>query len=77
MTTAVAKSSKKTDAKTGGRTGSPLGISIDPEIRAAVDVFIERYNALHDHRATLTSTVEAALKKYLQAEGLWPPKATG
>jgi hypothetical protein len=71
---AVAK--KRPDSKpTTGRTGSPLGISIDPAIRAAVDAFIESYNAEHDHRATLTSTVEAALRKYLQAAGFWPPKA--
>ena len=59
-----------------GRTGSPLGISIDPDIRAAVDDFVQDYNDKHDHRATLTSTVEAALKKYLSAEGFWPPKPT-
>ena len=49
-----------------------IGISIDPDVRAAVDAYIVAYNASHDHRATLTSTVEAALKKYLASEGYWP-----
>lgn len=47
---------------------------IDGELRHAVDDYIADHNETHDHRATLTSTLEAALKKYLAAEGHWPRK---
>lgn len=60
--------------KKPGRTGSPLGIAIDPELRTAVDAWIEKYNQHHDHRATLTSTVEAALRKYIATENPEPPR---
>lgn len=73
-TMAEPKKSKSQPATDTGRTGAALGITIDPALRQAVNEFIAHYNAEHDHRATVTSTVEAALKKYLSAEGFWPPK---
>ena len=60
-----AMAAPKKQKKAGGRTGSPLGIAIDPELRAAADDWIERYNLTHEHRATLTSFIEAAIRKYI------------
>lgn len=57
------------------RSGSQLGIAIDPALRDAVDAWIKEYNAAHDHRATLTSTVEAALRKYIATRPGKPPDA--
>lgn len=56
------------------RSGAAVQAFIDPEVRAAVDDFMEDYNAEHEHKATLTSTLEAALKMYLTSKGHWPRK---
>lgn len=56
------------------RAGSPIQAFIDPVVRAALDAYIEDWNSTHDHKAGVTSTVEAALKKYLEGKGFWPPK---
>lgn len=55
-------SQKKT--KKPARVGTQINIVIDTDLRAKVDAWIADYNAKHDHRATLTSVVEAALRKY-------------
>ncbi len=59
--------------KTPERSGKVTQAYIDPEIRAALDRYIEEHNNTQDHPATITSTIEAALKKYLAAAGHWPP----
>lgn len=72
------KKPKKTKAADKrARSGAAVQAFIDPEIRAAVDDFIEDYNAENEHKATLTSTLEAALKMYLAARGHWPRKGKG
>lgn len=54
------------------RSGSAIQAFIDPEIREAMDSFIESYNEQNEHKATVRSTLEASLKMYLSAKGHWP-----
>ncbi|WP_439628204.1 hypothetical protein [Gemmata sp.] len=73
----VSMAKKKPQAEGTGkraRTGAPVQAFIDPDIRAAVDAYIEAYNAENEHKATLTSTLEAALKMYLTNKGHWPKR---
>lgn len=62
------------DAKKANRTGSPVSVYVDEDIRAAVDAYVDDHNTKNEHHATLRSTIEAALKMYLKAKGFWPPK---
>ncbi|MFO0799196.1 MAG: hypothetical protein U0804_17140 [Gemmataceae bacterium] len=57
------------------RPGAPIQAFVDPEIRGAMDDFIRDYNEQNEHKASVTSTLEAALKMYLSAKGHWPRKA--
>jgi hypothetical protein len=59
--------------KKGGRSGSPLNAIVDESIRQQMDAYIESYNARNVHPASIRSTLEAALKMFLKAEGFWPP----
>lgn len=54
------------------RAGAAIQAFIDPDVRAAMDAYIAHYNADHDHKATVTSTIEAALKAYLSTHNHWP-----
>lgn len=78
MTPEKPKRSSRPDDKPAadkrGRAGVAIQAFIDPDIRAAIDDYLADYNATHDHKATVTSTLEAALKKYLSIEGHWPRK---
>lgn len=73
----VPESQKKpvADTEKKPRAGVAIQAFIDPEVRAALDEYIESYNQKHDHKAGVTSTVEAALKKYLHDQGFWPRKS--
>lgn len=71
----MAKSNKASEKKNPAKSGA-LGISIDPAIREAIDAYIADYNAKNIHRATLTSTTEAAFKMFLAEQGFWPLKQT-
>jgi hypothetical protein len=66
---------KPSDEKPRPRSGASIQAFIDPDIRAAMDAYMAAYNSQHDHRASVTSTIEAALKRFLAAEGHWPPKS--
>lgn len=49
------------------RTGVSLHVYIDPTLRAALDVLLER------DRRSLTTEVSVALEMLLKNKGLWPP----
>lgn len=68
----VAKPRPKSEGGNRPRPGISIQAYIDPELRAAMDEYITAYNSSHDHKASVTSTIEAALKKYLTEEGHWP-----
>ena len=73
--TAVAdRKPKAKPADKRARSGASIQAFIDPEVRAAMDSYIEGYNSSHDHKATVTTTIEAALRLFLKSEGHWPPK---
>lgn len=55
------------------RSGLPVHAYVDPDVRAAMDRFIDDHNSKQEHRASVTSTLEAALKAYLAGKGFWPP----
>jgi hypothetical protein len=59
-------------AEKSGRSGQPVNIYVDDDIRAAVDAYIRDHNGKHDHKATLRSTIEASIRLYLKAHGFWP-----
>lgn len=62
----------------GGRTGVPVSIRIDPKLRAAVAPFIHAFHQKHKVRLDLTSTVEMALTKLFEEWGIPledPPKS--
>lgn len=63
-------------AKRNVRSGSPVNVYIDEDLRTAVDAFISAHNLKDEHPASLRSTVEASLRQYLKEKGFWPPKAT-
>lgn len=46
-------------------------IKLDPDVRRATDDYIAAHNATGEHRATIKSTVEAALKLFLGGKGFW------
>lgn len=60
------------DAKKPARAGANINTYVDEDIRAAMDAFIEKHNEKDEHPATVRSTIEAALKMYLKANGFWP-----
>ena len=70
----MARERKKKPDKPRVRSGDPVQAFIDPDIREAMDAYIASYNAGHDHKASVRSTLEGALRKYLEAEGFWPPR---
>jgi hypothetical protein len=72
---AVAERKPKAGKPSRQRSGAAIQAFIDPDIRAAMDAYMADYNSQHDHRASVTSTIEAALKRFLAAEGHWPPKS--
>ena len=65
------KRPKKPKGASGGkpspRSGKPLHIWIDEDLRAAVDRLLEQT------RRSLTAEVSIALEKHLKEHGLWPP----
>jgi len=48
-----------------------LNMDIEPGLRAGLDAYIADYNAKHEHKATIRTTTEAALKSYLGPLGFW------
>jgi hypothetical protein len=73
---AVADRRKKADAEPAPesrrRSGESIQGFIDPDIRAAVNEYMATHNAEAEHKATVTSVLEAALKMYLSSKGHWP-----
>lgn len=53
------------------RSGLSLHVYLKPVLRRTIEAAAEK------NRRSLTSEVEIALERYLQAEGLWPPAAEG
>jgi hypothetical protein len=57
------------------RSGATLNVYVDEDIRQALDEYIAIFNDTAEHKATLRSAVEAALKGYLKDKGHWPRKS--
>lgn len=73
MTIMAKDKTEKPKAKPS-RSGTPLGVTfVDPEVREALDAYIDAHNAKDEHKASLKSCTEAALKEYLRTKGFWPP----
>ncbi len=66
---ATRKKTTNTVAKPN-RTGVPLNVYIDPQLRAVLDAYLAHAKP----KISLTATVEDALQDYFQAKGMWPPK---
>lgn len=49
-----------------------LNTNIDPNIKAAVEAFIEDYNSKNEAKYTIRSCTEAAFKGWLASRGFWP-----
>lgn len=65
---------KPTKKEPPNRSGTPVTVYIDSDVRAAMDTYISEHNETAEHKASIRSTVEAALKRYLKESGHWPPK---
>lgn len=57
-----------TASKKPNRTGKSIQAYIDPEVRDAVDDYIES----NELQPTLTTVLELALKEFLAKRGGWP-----
>ena len=71
----MAKDKPRTTKKSSDkrpRSGAAVQAFIDPDVREALDEFISSFNEQNDHKATVTSALEAALKMYLASKGHWP-----
>lgn len=55
------------------RAGVQLNAVVDQEIRDQLTAYMKAHNASDEHRATIRSCLEAALKMYLKDKGFWPP----
>lgn len=56
------------------RSGVALSCYVDEDIRAAMDDYVAKHNETAEHPASVRSTVEAALKAFLNGKGFWPRK---
>jgi hypothetical protein len=54
--------------KKPNRSDVPFNSRIDPDLRAALDAFIEA----QPYGASLKGVIEAALRDHLRAKGFWP-----
>jgi hypothetical protein len=54
--------------KPPNRSGEPINVWVDPELRAALNAYVEEI----EPRTTLTGAVELALKRMLTQAGYWP-----
>jgi hypothetical protein len=66
----------KPQKKKPNRSGTPLGTTVDEDIRAAIDTFIAEHNTTAEHPASVRSTVESALRGFLFVKGHWPHQPT-
>lgn len=57
-------------AKAGAK-GS-INTQIDPDVRTAMDNYIQHFNLDAEHKANIRSTTEAAFKMFLKEKGFWP-----
>lgn len=51
------------------RSGKQVSVYVDPEIREALDAYVDQA----EPTTTLTAVVELALRRYLKSVGYWPP----
>ncbi len=65
----MSKTGRKKKQKRGG---VPLGLYILPEIFGAFSRFVEG----SEPRTSKTAVIEMLLKRFLEAEGYWPPPDT-
>jgi hypothetical protein len=61
------------EGKKPKRTGVPVYAYVDPELRHALDRYLEETRP----NPSLTSALEVALEEFLKARGYWPPKRKG
>jgi hypothetical protein len=53
----------------------PLNTHLRPLLRKQLEAYIDAQNrdVNSDHRTSIRSTVEAALREFLKSKGFWPP----
>ena len=56
-----------------GRTGTPISLRIDPDIRANINPFIAEYRRRSDVKLSMTDVVELALTRLFREYGIVPP----
>lgn len=56
-----------------GRTGTPVSLRLDPELREKMPEFIREFRRRSDVKLSMTDVVELALRKLYREYGVLPP----
>jgi hypothetical protein len=61
------------DTDSAGRTGAPMSIRIDPDLRAIIPKYQAEFRRKNDVRLSITDVIELALRRLFRDSKMLPP----